>query len=154
VICNLQFAIVGDRKNAESHQTCCNPSVARTWLELAREARNAANGLLIQEQFRSCMSRAYYAAYSKVTHELVFTAQLTMPVDREGPHHTGHRGAIRPMIETSMPNMQQEKRVKLSELIGPLYTLRIDADYRPSVDVGARDAREAVTIMKRVFESF
>jgi hypothetical protein len=42
-----------------------------------------------------------------------------------------------------MPNMQQDKRVKLSELIGRLYTLRIDADYKPSVDVESRDAREA-----------
>ena len=53
-----------------------------------------------------------------------------------------------------MPNMQQAKRVKLSELIGRLYTLRIDADYRSSVEVEGRDAREAVSIMKSVFESF
>jgi uncharacterized protein (UPF0332 family) len=124
------------------------------WLELARDARNAANELLTQERFRSCISRAYYAAYSKVTHELVFTAQLTMPVDREGPHHTGRRGAIRAIIETSMPSMQQDKRVKLSELIGRLYTLRIDADYKPSVTVEGRDAREAISIMKTIFDSF
>jgi len=124
------------------------------WLELARDARHAANELLTQERFRSCISRAYYAAYSKVTHELAFTAQLTMPAEREGPHHTGRRGGIRPMIETSMPNMQQDKRVKLSELIGRLYALRTVADYRPSVDVESRDAREAVSIMKTVFESF
>src|SRR2546423_14747872 len=124
------------------------------WLELARDARHAANVLLTQERFRSCMSRAYYAAYSKVTHELVFTAQLTMPAEREGPHHTGRRGSIRALIETSMPNMQQDRRVKLSELIGRLYTLRIDADYKPSVEVEGRDAREAHSIMKTVFESF
>lgn len=124
--------------------------MAPLWLELARDARNAANGLLTQERFRSCASRAYYAAYSKVTHELVFAARLTMPPDREGPSHA----RIRPLIETSMPNMQQDKRVKLSELIGRLYTLRIDADYKPSVEVEGRDAREAISIMKTVFESF
>ena len=96
------------------------------------------------------MSRAYYAAYSKVTHELVFTAQLEMTPDREGPSHK----RLRPIIETSMPNMQQDKREKLSELIGRLYTLRIDADYKPSVEVEGRDAREAISIMKTVFESF
>jgi len=105
-------------------------------------------------RFRSCISRAYYAAYSKVVHELVSTAGLIMPADREGPHHTGRRGAIRPLIETSMPNMTQPKRVKLSELIGRLYTLRIEADYRPSVNVAGHDAREALSIMKTVFESF
>jgi hypothetical protein len=72
-----------------------------------------------------------------------------MPPDREGPSHA----RIRPLIETSMPNMQQAKRVKLSELIGRLYTLRIDADYKPSVDVEDREAREAISIMKTVFES-
>lgn len=126
----------------------------QTWLELARDARYAANVLLTQERFRSCMSRAYYAAYSKVAHELVATAGLAMPANREGPHHTGRRGAIRPMIETSMPNMSPQKRVKLSELIGRLYTLRIEADYRPSVNVTSHDARDAVSIMKTVFESF
>jgi hypothetical protein len=81
---------------------------------------------------------------------LVFTAGLTMPPDREGPSHA----RIRPLIETSMPDMAQNKRVKLSELIGRLYTLRIDADYKPSIEVKGRDAREAISIMKTVFESF
>ena len=58
------------------------------------------------------------------------------------------------MIETSMPGMDQPRRVKLSELIGRLYTLRVFADYRPSVQVEARDAREAVSIMNTVFDSF
>lgn len=124
--------------------------MAQTWLELARDARNAANVLLTQDRFRSCLSRAYYAAYSKVAHELVFTAQLSMPPDREGPSHA----RIRPIIETSMPNMRQDKRVKRSELIGRLYTLRIDADYKPSVQVEGADAREALSIVKTVFESF
>jgi hypothetical protein len=102
------------------------------------------------------VSRAYYAAYSKVAHELVATAQLSMPTDREGPNHPGRlgTGGIRRMIETSMPNMQQDRRVKLSELIGRLYTLRIESDYRPSVNVAGHDAREALSIMKTIFESF
>jgi uncharacterized protein (UPF0332 family) len=125
----------------------------QNWLEVAQDARNAANEM-VQDRFRSCISRAYYAAYSKVAHELAFTAGLTMPADRGGPHHTGGRGAIRPMVETSMPNMEQAKRVKLSELIGRLYTLRVDADYKPSVEVEGRDAREAISIMKTIFESF
>jgi hypothetical protein len=39
-------------------------------------------------------------------------------------------------------------------LVGRLYTLRLVADYRPSMDVDARDAREAVSIMNTIFESF
>lgn len=123
------------------------------WIELARDARKSANELMEYDRFRSCISRAYYAAYSKVSHELGVTAGLTMPADREGPSHKGRRG-IRPLIETSMPNMDASKRVKLSELMGRLYTLRIVADYKPSVEVEGRDAREAISLMKTIFESF
>jgi hypothetical protein len=129
--------------------------MSQTWLELAGDARKGANRL-VGANFRSCASRAYYAAYSKVAHELVVTAGLTMPKGREGPNHPGETGTggIRRLIETSMPNMQQDKRVKLSELVGRLYTLRIDADYRPSVEVEGRDAREAISIMNTVFDAF
>jgi hypothetical protein len=57
-----------------------------TWLDLARDARKAASRLAT-ENFRSCLSRAYYAAYSKMAHELVAVAALTMPPNREGPGH-------------------------------------------------------------------
>lgn len=123
---------------------------AQNWLDLAKDARNAANILMQQDLFRSCVSRAYYAAYSKVTHELVFVGQLSVPADRLGPSHA----RLRPIIETSMPNMRQDKREKLSELVGRLYTLRIDADYKPTLEVESPEAREALSIMKTIFESF
>jgi uncharacterized protein (UPF0332 family) len=122
----------------------------QTWLDLARDARKAANTLVTEDRFRSCVARAYYAAYSKVTHELVVTAGLDMPPNREGPSHA----RIRPIIETSMPNMTQSKREKLSELVGRLYTLRVDADYKPSTRVEGVEAREAISIMKTIFEAF
>jgi hypothetical protein len=127
----------------------------QTWREVAQDARKAASRL-VEENFRSCLSRAYYAAYSKVTHELAGVPGMTFPNNREGPNHPGETGTggIRRLIETSMPNMQQHKRVKLSELIGRLYTLRVFADYRPSVEVAGRDAREAISIMNTVFDSF
>jgi uncharacterized protein (UPF0332 family) len=120
------------------------------WLDVARDARKAANQLLTDDHFRSAVARAYYAAYSKITHELVAVASLPMTPGREGPSHT----RIRPVIETSMPNMVQDKRDKLSELLGRLYALRIDADYRPSIEVEGTEAREAISIMKSIFEAF
>jgi hypothetical protein len=58
---------------------------------------------------------------------------VSFPAGREGPNHPGQSGTggIRRLVETSMPDMNTEKRVKLSELIGRLYTLRIVADYHP-----------------------
>jgi hypothetical protein len=102
------------------------------------------------------MSRAYYAVYSKVTHILATTPGVTFPVNREGPNHPGElgTGGIRRLIESSLPKMTQQRRVKLSELVGRLYTLRVDADYKPSATVAAREARAAISIMQTVFDSF
>lgn len=130
--------------------------MAELWLDLARDARHSANRLLTDDRFRSCLSRAYYAAYSKVTHTLAATPGITFANRREGPNHPGElgTGGIRRLIETSMPNMQRDRRIKLSELVGRLYTLRVDADYKPSATVKARDARAAVSIMNTIFDSF
>lgn len=127
----------------------------QTWFDLARDARKAANRL-VSDNYRSCVARAYYAVYSKVTHALAAAPGVTFPANREGPNHPGETGTggIRRLIETSMPGMDQPRRVKLSELIGRLYTLRIFADYRPSVEVEGGDAREAISIMNTVFDSF
>jgi len=130
--------------------------MADTWLDLARDARRSTNRLLTDDHFRSCLSRAYYAAYSKVTHALAATPGVTFPKGRQGPNHPGElgNGGIRRLIEASMPNMHPDQRVKLSELVGRLYTLRIDADYKPSAAVQAGDARAAVSIMNKIFDSF
>ena len=92
----------------------------------------------------------------EVTHGLAATPGITFARDREGPNHPGEvgTGGIRRLIETSMPNMQQDRPVKLSELVGRLYTLRIDADYKPSATIQARDARAAISIMNTIFDSF
>src|SRR2546423_3170495 len=121
-----------------------------SWFDLASDARGAANRL-VDGNHRSCVNRAYYAACSKVTFALAAAPNVTFPAGREGPNHPGElgTGGIRRLIETSMPGMEQSRRVWLSELIGRLYTLRIDADYKPSVEVNAGDAREAVSIMKK-----
>ena len=127
----------------------------QTWYDLASEARKAANRL-VSENYRSCLSRAYYAAFSKVNHALVAAPGVNLPLAREGVNHPGESGTggVRRWIESHMPGMDQPRRVKLSELVGRLYTLRIAADYKPSVEVDGRDAREAVSIMNTVFDSF
>jgi uncharacterized protein (UPF0332 family) len=109
-----------------------------------------SNRLLTEDHYRSAVARAYYAAYSKVTHELVTTAAVPMPPGRDGPNN----GRLRRVIETSMPNMPQAKRDKLSEMVGRLYALRIEADYRPSSTVASAEARAAISLMTTVFESF
>lgn len=126
-----------------------------TWFDLATDARKAANRL-VDVHPRSCLNRAYYAAFSKVNHALVATPGVAIQPGREGVNHPGETGTggIRRWIVTHMPDMDPPRRVKLSESIGRLYTLRTAADYKPSVSVDGRDAREAVSIMNTVFDSF
>ncbi|MGB7157048.1 MAG: hypothetical protein WBD40_03210 [Tepidisphaeraceae bacterium] len=127
----------------------------QTWFDLASDARKAANRL-VDVHPRSCLNRAYYAAFSKVNHALVATSGVFIKLGREGVNHPGESGTggIRRWIVTHMPDMDVSRRVKLSELMGRLYTLRISADYKPSVEVDGRDAREAVSIMNTVFDAF
>lgn len=119
------------------------------WLDLARDSRKAAAELVQEKRYRSSASRAYYAAFSKITQELV-SAGVIMPAGYEGPSHS----RVRPLVETRLSRMNMNKRIALSHLIGRLYTLRIDADYRPSVEFEGADAREALSIMNKIFEAF
>jgi uncharacterized protein (UPF0332 family) len=129
--------------------------MVQSWYDLASEARKVANRL-VSEHYRACLNRAYYAAFSKVSFKLASTPGVVFPQGREGPNHPGKTGAggIRRQIEAHFKELDTDKRIKLSELIGRLYTLRIAADYKPSVNVDGRDAREAVSIINTVFESF
>ena len=63
----------------------------QTWFDVASDARNAANRL-VSENYRSCLSRAYYAAFSKVNHALVATPGVNIPLTREGVNHPGETG--------------------------------------------------------------
>lgn len=120
------------------------------WLEVARDSRKAANVLTTDKYFRSAVSRAYYAAYSKVSQELA-DAGLNFPADREGPSHS----KLRPMVESNLTTLGDErKRIALSRILGQLYALRIFADYSPSTKVEGREAREAASLMKKVFNFF
>ena len=130
-----------------------------SWQDVAIDSRRAANEL-VRTRHRSCLSRAYYAAYARVTH-LLITKGVPMPEHREGPPHPGHlpsgeakHKGIRQMVVEKLDQWEPPKRRALSELIGELYTLRLAADYHPSQDVDAADAREAVSMMTTVFENF
>ena len=123
--------------------------MSETWLDLARESRKVASTLVRDGYFRSAIARAYYAAFSKITYELLLAGEK-MPADREGPTHK----KLRPMVEANLRSLEKHDRVALSRIVGRLYTLRIAADYQPSTSVSAADAREAVSLMNKVFYAF
>src|SRR6266446_3011679 len=90
--------IIGLQRKLRSHY---NSSIPDSWYDLASDARKAASRL-VGENYRSCLSRAYYAAYSKVTFALAAAPGVTFPAGREGPNHPGEMGTggIRRLIET------------------------------------------------------
>ena len=127
-----------------------------TWRQIGDDNRAAAAGL-VGDHYRSCVSRAYYAAYARITHELDRLPGVTFPAGREGPSHPGTRpdgsvgaGGIRRMIEEQLRGLDEADRLELSEALRELYTLRLHADYRPSEDVGETEARDAVTLVVAV----
>ena len=110
----------------------------------------------MSDSFRSCLSRAYYAVYAKVTFDLSALAGVTFPLGDEGPKHPGRSGTggIRRLVTDKLTTLDAPRREKLSELIGRLYAMRCAADYHPSIAVDSRDAREAISIMNTVFDVF
>jgi uncharacterized protein (UPF0332 family) len=126
--------------------------MAEGWFAIARENRIAAL-LLVKaaaaDYYRSAISRAYYASFCRVTHELITTG-ATMPAGREAPSHR----SVRTLLQCNMTKLEPDKRFLVSNLIGRLYTMRVDADYKASIEVSAREVREAVSIMNQVFDSF
>lgn len=116
------------------------------WRDMATESRKAASLLVKFGHCRPAVSRCYYAAFARLTHRFIEVG-APIPDMREGPAHR----AVRPLIENNLTGMGSDERRQLSNLLGRMYVLRIDADYRPSVSVSPRDAREAQAMMDRVF---
>lgn len=121
-----------------------------TWLEIARENRKAATTLSFDQiSPRSVISRAYYAVFAYVTHELLLV-NVEIPASREAPSHQ----RLQSLVINRLSQFRLPKRRSLAILVGSLYDLRIAADYMPSVEIDAREARHAVSIMNKVFEVF
>ena len=117
------------------------------WNDLASDNYSAANLLVQEEHDRSGVSRAYYAAYSRVTGALKLCGGVVMPIGREGPAH-----AKAPEFVEKHLTALGRKRWQLSSLLRTLYTMRRAADYQPSAPVGNADGRMALLLMSEVFK--
>lgn len=117
-----------------------------TWQEVGQDNRTAAHELFLHQRWRSCVSRAYYAAYSAVT-DALFKVPVTMPAGREGPHHI----PLAEIVGYNLTSLREPARWRLAGLVKRLYDLRVIADYRPSVDVDEPEARIALGLMNQIF---
>jgi len=123
--------------------------IALTWHDLGESnARGAA--LLSRDSVasRASVSRAYYAVYHEITHQLVGQGQTTFGKFRDGrdrknpPHEKVARFA-----ENDLKALNQFQRKELGRLARRLRIRREDADYRPGMAVDSRAAHEALRDM-------
>jgi len=114
------------------------------WRDLGKNNRTAANQLFESKQWRSSISRAYYAVYSSVTDALL-SVPIAMPAGKEGPHHL----PLPVMIGNNLTLLNAGDRWKLSGVVNELYGMRCIADYRPSITVEDDEARIALGLLNQ-----
>jgi uncharacterized protein (UPF0332 family) len=114
------------------------------WDEIAADNFQSANCLGKAGHWRSCVSRAYYAAFSAVTH--VLTGKVTFRQNREAPDHK----EVPKLIDCYLKDLPDASKV--TKAVRRLYNGRLEADYKSgrTVDkataLGAR--RDAYTVCK------
>jgi uncharacterized protein (UPF0332 family) len=111
-----------------------------TWRDIAMENEQAAKELLRAGHYRSAVSRAYYAAFASINDCLV-NAGTVRTSDRQALSHR----ALPAMVEGNISGLATWQRRDLKASARRLYELRLDADYRASVVVDWRVAKQSLS---------
>ncbi|RJP34697.1 MAG: HEPN domain-containing protein [Phycisphaerales bacterium] len=123
-----------------------NMSPATTWQRMATENFAAVSELVDRRHWRSAVSRACFAAYARVTAD-VLSRGITFG-KRGNPTHQ----AIPNLIQNNMPSLDANTRSRLWSALDALLKLRVAADYQPHASVDDADARNSASMMRRVFQ--
>ena len=116
-----------------------------TWDELGKSSRIAAQSLK-QLHPRSCVSRAYYAAFSVLNERL-----LPLEAPPQGYETHAHR-RIPDLIHAHLLLQDERGRRSLRTTARRLYNARLDADYRRSRTEDDAIALSALRDAKAIFE--
>ena len=114
------------------------------WRLVAEENFGVASNLAANHQWRSCASRAYYAAFSRVTQGLM-------------EKHLAPRQNFGTWSHAQLPQLAVDHLLSgsaatnLGYAVRRLYRLRLLADYQPHVGFGKAEAFEATGLMTQVF---
>ncbi|PJB65315.1 MAG: hypothetical protein CO096_18590 [Armatimonadetes bacterium CG_4_9_14_3_um_filter_66_14] len=115
-----------------------------SWTDMAAEALVAAKILRDAGQWRSAVSRAYYAAFSALTAELSDIVGHGFGKYEHPPH--------REMARLIERHLKQHLRTGdsdwLKSLIRRLYKARLDADYVSGASIDVRLARDAHAVFR------
>ncbi len=109
-----------------------------TWRQLSEDSLLAAEALLQEGRYRSCVSRAYYAAYCAATHEII-QKLTTFSYGRNNPSHE-----LTPIYVQNNLTIPQARKDAVDTYLRLLRIYREDADYRPQTIIDEITARECV----------
>ena len=109
------------------------------WREVGEDSFHAAQG--IKHHPRSCVSRAYYAAYALMSSELVSTRGVKFVLGRDGPSHF----LLPTLVENHLRNRMNISKIRgIKAALRRLYNIRLNADYRPNLQISSSDVRDAL----------
>lgn len=119
-----------------------------TWKQLSEGSLRAAEILFRGGEYRSCVSRAYYAAYCAATGEIV-KKLTTFPNAWNNPPHVKV-----PMYVQNNLTMVQAKKQRTISRINILRLYRENADYRPQTAVSEQVARNCLRAAAAIQRDF
>ena len=110
------------------------------WSDLARDSLQAANEWLSTSRYRSCVSRAYYAAYAAVTSELTCVKGIaeTFYYESNNPSHSQVIGLLDQLKQRGYSDPQIRH---LKQAVRVLRRRREEAVYAPHYALDRNAAR-------------
>lgn len=122
-------------------------SISQGWLQVGESALDAADALYRIGNFRSCVSRAYYAAFAFLASALVRQSGINFREGYEGPEHKPLSDLVANHLGRAL-SPRDRSPVRLG--VRTLYAARVIADYRPREAVNADLAVEGLKIANTI----
>lgn len=123
-----------------------------TWHDMGERNQQAARQLTRSQQYRSALSRAYYAAFAFVTEKLA-AANVHFGVGRSSPAHRDLRHLVAASLAQHWAAAQAQE---VDRALADLYKQRLNADYvdgwRPT-RAAAKDALLALETVVRALRA-
>jgi uncharacterized protein (UPF0332 family) len=110
-----------------------------SWKIVCIDAFKAAQNLKAYP--RSCISRAYYAAYAAAAYALVSSKGVVFALGRDGPGHEQLPNLVGNHLATEL-DFRTLKMVK--KALRRLYSARLQADYKPNALLSHLEATQAL----------
>lgn len=114
-----------------------------TWRDISVDSDYAARELFNSQRWRSCISRAYYAVYSRVTDRLHRQGVRPRSMGRNNPAHDALPG----LVTGTLARVTPFHRRLLKRSLERLYQARVASDYLPGRTIDEAAAREAMGYM-------